>query len=157
MYQKINRKVDEKIQSIIEGDYEISILGTLGQGDYPFLSKILPMYKNNKIYILISDLSEHTQNIMLNNKVSFYYCMKEINNTKLNNPRLTLSGKITKLELKKNSQEYIDLLRDYQNIEKGSKMWGMFTDFNFYFFKPKRALFIEGFGKAYQKIYSSEK
>ena len=60
MYQKINSKVDEKIQSIIEGDYEISILGTLEQEDYPFLSKILPMYKNNKIYILISDLSEHT-------------------------------------------------------------------------------------------------
>ena len=50
MYQKLNRKVDEKIQSIIKGNYEISILGTLGQGDYPFLSKILPMYKNNKIY-----------------------------------------------------------------------------------------------------------
>ena len=59
----------------------------------------------NKIYILISDLSEHTQNIILNNKVSFYYSMKEINNTKLNNPRLTLSGKITKLELNKNSSQ----------------------------------------------------
>ena len=153
MYQKINSKVDEKIQSIIEGDYEISILGTLGQEDYPFLSKILPMYKNNKIYILISDLSEHTQNIMLNNKVSFYYSMKEINNTKLNNPRLTLSGSISRLELNKNSPQYIDLLKNYQKIEKGSKMWGMFTDFNFYLFNPYKALFIEGFGKAYQKIY----
>ena len=155
MYQKINSKVDKKIQSIIEGDYEISILGTLGQEDYPFLSKILPMYKNNKIYILISDLSEHTQNIMLNNKVSFYYSMKEINNTKLNNPRLTLIGIITKLELNKNSQQYLDLLKDYKNVDKGSKMWGMFSDFNFYFFRPKRALFIEGFGKAYQKVYTN--
>ena len=30
----------------------------------------------------------------------------------------------------------------------------MFTDFNFYEFKPERALFIEGFGKAYQKKYN---
>ena len=33
-------------------------------------------------------------------------------------------------------------------------MWGMFIDFNFYEFKPEKALFIEGFGKAYQKIYN---
>ena len=60
MYQKINDEIDKKIQTIIEGDYEISILGTLGQEGYPFLSKIQPMYDNNKIYILINDFSEHT-------------------------------------------------------------------------------------------------
>ena len=114
------------------------------------------MYNNNKIYILISDLSEHTQNIKLNDKVSFYFSMKEINNTKLNNPRLTLNGSISKLELNKNSSQYIDLLKNYQKIEKGSKMWGMFTDFNFYLFNPYKALFIEGFGKAYQKIYPKD-
>ena len=156
MYQKINKEVDKKIQTIIEGNYEVSVLGTIGEEGYPFLSKILPMYKNNKIYILISDLSEHTQNIILNDKVSFYFSMKEINNTKLNNPRLTLSGSISKLELNKNSSQYIDLLKNYQKIEKGSKMWGMFTDFNFYLFNPYKALFIEGFGKAYQKIYTTD-
>ena len=153
MYQKINDEIDKKIQTIIEGDYEISILGTLGQEGYPFLSKIQPMYDNNKIYILISDLSEHTQNIISNKKVSFYFSMKEIKNTKLNNPRLTLNGEISKLELNKNNSKYINLLKKYQRIEKGSKMWGMFSDFNFYLFTPYRALFIEGFGKAYQKIY----
>jgi putative heme iron utilization protein len=156
MYQKINDEIDKKIQTIIEGDYEISILGTLGQEGYPFLSKIQPMYDNNKIYILISDLSEHTQNIISNKKVSFYFSMKEINNTKLNNPRLTLNGEISKLELNKNNSKYIDLLKKYEKIEKGSKMWGMFSDFNFYLFTPYRALFIEGFGKAYQKIYPTD-
>jgi putative heme iron utilization protein len=156
MYQKINDKIVKKIQTIIEGNYEISILGTLGQEGYPFLSKIQPMYDNNKIYILISDLSEHTQNIISNKKVSFYFSMKEINNTKLNNPRLTLNGEISKLELNKNNSKYIDLLKNYQKIEKGSKMWGMFSDFNFYLFTPYRALFIEGFGKAYQKIYPTD-
>jgi hypothetical protein len=29
----------------------------------------------------------------------------------------------------------------------------MFTDFNFYSIEPLRALYIEGFGKAYQKNY----
>ena len=156
MYQKINDEIDKKIQTIIEGDYEISILGTLGQEGYPFLSKIQPMYDNNKIYILISDLSEHTQNIISNKKVSFYFSMKEINNTKLNNPRLTLNGEISKLELNKNNSKYINLLKKYQRIEKGSKMWGMFSDFNFYLFTPYRGLFIEGFGAAYQKIYPTD-
>jgi hypothetical protein len=40
MYQKINKDVDNKIQAIIEGDYDVSILGTLGKEGYPFLSKI---------------------------------------------------------------------------------------------------------------------
>ena len=111
------------------------------------------MYHNDRIYILISDLSEHTQNIKLNDKVSFYFSMKEINNTKLNNPRLTVNGSISKLQLNKSNSQYIDLLKNYQKIDKGSKMWGMFSDFNFYFFIPSRALFIEGFGKAYQKNY----
>ena len=156
MYQKINKEVDNKIQAIIEGDYDVSILGTLGKEGYPFLSKILPMYHNNRIYILISDLSEHTQNIKLNDKVSFYFSMKETNNTKLNNPRLTVNGSISKLQLNKSDSQYIDLLKNYQKIDKGSKMWGMFSDFNFYFFIPSRALFIEGFGKAYQKNYRTK-
>jgi len=115
------------------------------------------MYKNNKLYLLISDLSEHTQNIVLNHNVSIYFSLKELNKTKSNNPRLTINGIIKKHVLKKENKEFIDLLNTYQKIETGSKMWGMFTDFNFYSLIPKRALYIEGFGKAYQKDYKNDK
>ena len=60
---------------------------------------------------------------------------------------------IKKHVLKKEYKEFVDLLNTYQKIESGSKMWGLFTDFNFYSLIPKRALYIEGFGKAYQKVY----
>ena len=153
MYQKINPKIEKKIQNILEGDYEISVLGTNGKDNFPFLSKIIPMYKNNKLYLLISDLSEHTQNIVLNHNVSIYFSLKELNKTKSNNPRLTINGIIKKHVLKKKDKEFIDLLNAYQKIENGSKMWGMFTDFNFYSLIPKKALYIEGFGEAYQKYY----
>ena len=153
MYQKINPEIENKIQNILEGDYEISVLGTNGKDNFPFLSKIIPMYKNNKLYILISDLSEHTQNIALNHNVSIYFSLKELNKTKSNNPRLTINGIIKKHVLEKKNKEFVDLLNTYQKIENGSKMWGMFTDFNFYSLIPKRALYIEGFGKAYQKVY----
>ena len=153
MYQTINPEIEKKIQNILEGDYEISVLGTNGKDNFPFLSKIIPMYKNNMLYLLISDLSEHTQNIILNHNVSIYFSLKELNKTKSNNPRLTINGIIKKHILKKEDKAFIDLLNAYQKIEKGSKMWGMFTDFNFYSLIPKRALYIEGFGKAYQKVY----
>ena len=153
MYQKINPEIEKKIQNILEGEYEISVLGTNGKDNFPFLSKIIPMYKNNKLYLLISDLSEHTQNIASNQNVSIYFSLKELNKTKSNNPRLTINGIIKKHVLKKESKEFVDLLNTYQKIESGSKMCGMFTDFNFYSLIPKRALYIEGFGKAYQKVY----
>ena len=157
MYQKINSEIEMKIQNILEGDYEISVLGTNGKDNFPFLSKIIPMYKNNKLYLLISDLSEHTQNIILNHNVSIYFSLKELNKTKSNNPRLTINGIIKKHVLKKKDKEFIDLLNTYQKIENGSKMWGMFSDFNFYSLEPQRALYIEGFGKAYQKDYKNDK
>ena len=157
MYQKTNPEIEKKIQNILEGDYEISVLGTNGKDNFPFLSKIIPMYKNNKLYLLISDLSEHTQNIILNQNVSIYFSLKELNKTKSNNPRLTINGIIKKHVLNKEDKEFVDLLNSYQKIENGSKMWGMFTDFNFYSLEPQRALYIEGFGKAYQKDYKNNK
>tara|TARA_B100000676_G_scaffold224934_1_gene222485 strand:+ start:1429 stop:1890 length:462 start_codon:yes stop_codon:yes gene_type:complete len=153
MYQKTNSEIEKKIQKILEGNYEISVLGTNGKDNFPFLSKIIPMYKNDKLYLLISDLSEHTKNINLNQYVSIYFSLKELNKTKSNNPRLTINGILKKHDLNKNDTVFLDLLESYQKIENGSKMWGMFTDFNFYSLIPKRALYIEGFGKAYQKDY----
>ena len=52
MYQKTNSEIEKKIQKILEGNYEISVLGTNGKDNFPFLSKIIPMYKNKKLYIL---------------------------------------------------------------------------------------------------------
>ena len=153
MYQKTNSEIEKKIQHILEGEYEITVLGTNGKDNFPFLSKIIPMYKNKRLYILISDLSEHTKNIIKNQKVSIYFSLKELNKTKSNNPRLTINGIIQKHALKKESEEFSDLLNSYQKIESGSKMWGMFTDFNFYSIEPLRALYVEGFGKAYEKNY----
>ena len=73
MYQKTNSEIENKIQNILEGEYEISVLGTNGKDNFPFLSKIIPMYKNKRLYILISDLSEHTKNIIENHRVSYLF------------------------------------------------------------------------------------
>ena len=150
MYQKINPDVNKKINDIIEGNYEISIFGTIGKENYPFLSKVLPMYKNNNLYVLISDLSEHTKNLNANPNASLYFAQEETHEIKSNNPRLTLQSKFKKVELKKDDPNFQMLLQNYNKVEPGSKMWGMFADFNFYAFKEKKKIFVQGFGKAYQ-------
>ena len=47
-------------------------------------------YKDN-LYLLLSDLSEHTKNIKTNKNSSIYFSAKETHQQKLNNPRLTLT------------------------------------------------------------------
>ena len=41
------------------------------------------------------------------------------------------------------------LLQNYNKVEPGAKMWGMFTDFNFLRIYSNKKIFVEGFGKAY--------
>ena len=153
MYQIIDNKTEERIEQIIEGDYLSTALGTIDNDDYPLVTKIIPMHFNKITYLLMSDLSEHTKNICTNNKVCIYFFLKEEKKQKANNARLSITGKLEKLDYNKNSKEFVLLMKQYQNIEIGSELWGNFTDFNFYSFQPLKLLYIEGFGKAYNKIY----
>mgnify|MGYP000203309740 FL=1 len=153
MYQIIDNKTEERIEQIIEGDYLSTALGTIDNDNYPLVTKIIPMHFNKITYLLMSDLSEHTKNICTNNKVCIYFFLREEKKQKANNVRLSITGKLKKLDYNKNSKEFILLMKQYENIEIGSKLWGNFTDFNFYSFQPLKLLYIEGFGKAYNKIY----
>ena len=153
MYQIIDNKTEERIEQIIEGDYLSTALGTIDNDNYPLVTKIIPMHFNKITYLLMSDLSEHTKNICTNNKVCIYFFLREEKKQKANNARLSITGKLEKLDYNKNSKEFILLMKQYENIEIGSKLWGNFTDFNFYSFQPLKLLYIEGFGKAYNKIY----
>ena len=153
MYQLIDNKTEKRIEQIIKGDYLSTALGTIDKDNYPLVTKIIPMYFNNITFLLMSDLSEHTKNISINNKVCIYFFLKEEKKQKANNERLSITGKLEKLSYKKNSKEFILLMKQYQNVEIGSELWGNFSDFNFFNFQPLRLLYIEGFGKAYNKIY----
>ena len=153
MFQIIDNKTEERIEQIIEGDYLSTALGTIDNDDYPLVTKIIPMHFNKITYLLMSDLSEHTKNICTNNKVCIYFFLREEKKQKANNARLSITGKLEKLDYNKNSKEFVLLMKQYQNIEIGSELWGNFTDFNFYSFQPLKLLYIEGFGKAYNKIY----
>ena len=132
-YNLTNDVIKKEVDDILKGKYQQCVLGTLDQNGYPYLSKTLPLYYEKKIYLLLSDLSDHTENLKINKKVSIYFAQEEIHKERLNNPRLTLLGLIKKLKLNKNDEFFRKLLKNYILIEKSAKMWGEFLDFNFSF------------------------
>ena len=152
-YNLVTNVIKKEVNDILQGKYQQCVLGTLDQNGYPYLSKILPLYYKKKIFLLLSDLSDHTQNLKINNKVSIYYVQEEIHKEKLNNPRLTLLGTMEKIKLNKNDELFRKLLKNFILIEKSAKMWGEFLDFNFYEFNIKDSLYVKGFGKAYKEVY----
>ena len=149
-YNPIDNKVEDHIRKILEGGFQQAALGTVDNKGYPMVTKIVPMLHIEVIYLLLSDLSEHTKNLYQNKMASIYFAEKESHKIKSNNPRLTLQGTLQKLNFKKNEPQFQGLLKHYNKIEPGAKMWAMFADFNFYSFKQERMLFVEGFGKAYE-------
>ena len=151
-YNLTNDVIKKEVDDILKGKYQQCVLGTLDQNGYPYLSKTLPLYYEKKIYLLLSDLSDHTENLKNNKKVSIYFALEETHKERLNNPRLTLLGLIKKLKLNKNDELFVKLLKKYAVIEKSAKMWGKFLDFNFYEFKIQNSIYVKGFGKAYKKV-----
>ena len=152
-YNQTNNVIKKEVYDILQGKYQQCVLGTLDQNGYPYLSKTLPLYYEKKIYLLLSDLSDHTENIKINKKVSIYFAQEEILKERLNNPRLTLLGSIMQLKLNKNDELFRKLLKNYILIEKSAKMWGEFLDFNFYEFNILNSLYVKGFGKAYKEVH----
>ena len=117
------------------------------------VTKVIPMNYNDTIYLLISDLSEHTKNLNANPNASLYFAQEETHKIKSNNPRLTLQGKFKKVELKKDDPNFQMLLQNYNKVEPGSKMWGMFADFNFYAFKEKKKILLKVLEKLIKEIH----
>ena len=152
-YNLVTNVIKKEVNDILQGKYQQCVLGTLDQNGCPYLSKTLPLYYEKKIYLLLSDLSDHTENIKINKKVSIYFAQEEIHKERLNNPRLTLLGLIKKLKLNKNDELFRKLLKNYILIEKSAKMWGEFLDFNFYEFNILNSLYVKGFGKAYKEVH----
>ena len=150
LYTQIDANIAKKITKLVDCGFEQAALGTVGANKFPFVSKTIPMLFQNDIYVLLSDLSEHTRNVDCNPSVSIYFAAAESHQTKSNNPRLTLQGYLLKLSLKKEDEQFEALLSKYAKLDKGAELWAKFSDFNFYKFRVKRRLYIGGFGKAYE-------
>tara|TARA_B100000900_G_C19995241_1_gene479486 strand:- start:8 stop:496 length:489 start_codon:yes stop_codon:yes gene_type:complete len=150
LYQKINSKVRKRILDLIQKNYQQAAIGTINIDNYPLVTKVIPMLYNECIFLLLSDLSDHTQNILYENKASLYFSSGETKKDRLNNERVSLIGQIKKIEKDKDKTFSKNLLEKYSLIEPTAMIWGKFSDFNFYLFENKETLYIKGFGKAYK-------
>ena len=151
-YNKIDKKINNQITKLIDNGFQQAALGTLDINNCPFVSKAIPMVLEGRIYLLMSDLSEHARNVANNPNVSLYFAAAEEHKTKSKNPRLSMQGKLYKLILQKDNVFFNKLLLKYSSIDFGSKLWANFDDFNFYKFEQKRKLYVLGFGRAYQEL-----
>ena len=151
MYHEIDKEVQERIDDLVRSFQQAS-LATFGER-FPLVSKVMPAVVEGEIYLLLSDLSEHTKNIKETSKrVSIYFAAAETHPTRLNNSRYTVMGKLYPVPYNddKSGDRYQSMLKHFDNLDKGAIMYGMFKDFNIYRFEQYDHLYIEGFGKAYK-------
>ena len=143
MYHDINTVKDD-VEYLLK-NYQQAAMGT-NNGKYPDVTKVTPvLFDDDNIYLLLSDLSNHTRNLRnVSNTVSLYFAGENRHATQMNNPRVTLYGK---LELADKSQ--FDL-KEFDKRDKGAIMYGNFGDFNVWRFVEEDRLYVEGFGKAYK-------
>ena len=143
MYHDIN-EVKDDVEYLLK-NYQQAAMGT-NNGKYPDVTKVTPvLFDDDNIYLLLSDLSNHTRNLRnVSNTVSLYFAGENRHATQMNNPRVTLYGT---LELADKSQ--FDL-KEFDKRDKGASMYGNFGDFNVWRFVEKDRLYVEGFGKAYK-------
>ena len=143
MYHDINTVKDD-VEYLLK-NYQQAAMGT-NNGKYPDVTKVTPvLFDDDNIYLLLSDLSNHTRNLRnVSNTVSLYFAGENRHATQMNNPRVTLYGK---LELADKSQ--FDL-KVFDKRDKGAIMYGNFRDFNVWRFVEEDRLYVEGFGKAYK-------
>ena len=120
VYKKIDSHIRQKIEKLIDDGYEQSALGTIDKDILPFVTKVIPIFYQKKIYVLLSDLSEHTKNITLNPVASLYFAAQEDHKTKSNNARLTLQGHLRKLSLSKKEKEFNQILEKHAQVDLGS-------------------------------------
>jgi len=141
MYHDI-KEVEVEIQALLE-DYQQAAMGT-HRGAYPEVSKVTPVVENGTIYLLLSDLSRHTDNIRKNPIVTLYFADRNKKRTQMNNPRLTLYGTLERIE------KTAEALKKFDKRDKGASMYGQFGDFNIWRFVEDDRMYIAGFGKAYK-------
>ncbi len=145
MYHDIN-EVSSAIEILLK-NYQQAALGT-NNGKYPDVTKVTPiLFDDDNIYLLLSDLSNHTRNIRnVSNTVSLYFADEHKHATAMNNARLTLYGHLTECETAlKNT-----MLSAFDERDKGASFYGNFGDFNIWKFEEDDRLYIRGFGKAYK-------
>ena len=125
---------------------EHGVLSThsIDMAGYPFGS-ITPycLNRDGQPVILISNLAQHTHNILANNKVSLISSERDVDDAQAA-ARITYIGDATPID-----SDDVDTAERYYRYFPDSRDFHKTHDFNFYVIDLVRARYIGGFGKIY--------
>ena len=129
--------------------FQTVTLGTLGRNGYPFRSYAPFYYDGEMIYIFISNMATHAQNVQTNPKASAFFIEDEsITNNMFKRKRISLQCDVTRIE--RDTSQFEVIMPQFID-KQGSTLQmliGM-ADFNLYVLKPIYGEATFGFGEAY--------
>jgi putative heme iron utilization protein len=129
--------------------FQTVTLGTLGNNGYPFSSYAPFYYDGEMIYVFISNIATHAQNVQTSPKASAFFIEDEsITENMFKRKRISIQCDVHRIE--RETSQFEDIMPQFIN-KQGSTLQmliGM-ADFNLYALKPIYGEATFGFGEAY--------
>ena len=129
--------------------FQTAVLGTLGSNDYPFSSYAPFYYDGEVVYVFLSNIATHAQNMQTVPKASAFFIEDEsISENMFKRKRISLQCDVRAIA--RDDETFEDIMQMF--IEKQgstlSMLMGM-SDFNLYALTPIYGEATFGFGEAY--------
>jgi putative heme iron utilization protein len=139
--------LNQPIAPFIE-QFQSTILGTIAANGYPFGSYAPFYYDGRRIYIFVSDIATHTQNLQHTPKASCLFIQDESKSPNIfARKRITLQCDATKIP--RESERYQEVMPHFANRHPTIEMLAQMQDFNLYALTPVYGEATFGFGDAY--------
>lgn len=141
--------IQDNINALIESRKSL-LIASLNKSNLPEISATPFLKVGLHFYIIISELSSHTQNIKLKPKVSVMLIEDE-KDTHNAFARKRLSYECTASLVKKDTQDWQSILEKFEEKQgKTVSLLKQLPDFHLFELKAISGNYIEGFGKAYR-------
>ena len=121
------------------------VISSLDKENNPRISYSPFVYMNNKLYIYISKVAEHYNNILNNGNISVMIIEDEKDSkSTFDRNRVTFVGKATRIE------DNEEIFEEFSN-KQGESIMTMLRkmDFNIFEIVIEKGRYVEGFGKAF--------
>ena len=141
--------VNEEIEALNNKLYSLQ-LASLDENGEPCISYTPFLKLDGDYYIFISQLAKHTQNILRHPKVSALLIEDE-SNAKNMFARKRLNLKCNVLEIENSTEDWKQILDAFE-AKQGNTVALLRTLSDFHLFKlaPESAIFVKGFGQAFE-------
>lgn len=134
--------VDSAVHLVHEAGYGTLATHSIHLPGFPFAT-VLPFVpdENHNPVFFISELAEHTKNLLADNRASFLIAHPEGEDVQAG-PRITLVGEVNRID------PSADFAERFFRYHPGMRQLAGFGDFAFYGMHPARLRLIAGFGMA---------